>query len=148
MKTFCRNKGNRQDLSAPYTPEANGKIENAWRTICVMAKCMIHRAYMDKEYRTYALNYAFYIKNLLLHSATKQTPYERMYGERSIMSFIKVFCCKVYSFVEKQFSGKFDERAKMGVFLGFAENSKTYIVGIEENGVFKIIKQDKKCQFQ
>ena len=51
-----------------------------------------------------------------------------------------MFGCKVYSFVEKQFRGKFDERAKVGVFLGFAENSKTYIVGLEENGATKKIK--------
>ena len=77
---------------------------------------------------------------MLLHSATKQTPYERMNGEKPNLSFIKVFGCKVYSFVEKQFRGKFDERAKMGVFLDFAENSKTYIVGMEENGATKKIK--------
>ena len=139
-KTFCRNKGIRQETSAPYTPEENRKIESVWRTICGMARCMIHRANMDKEYWTYALNYAFYIKNLLLHSATKQTPYERMYGEKPNLSFIKVFGCKVYSFVEKEFRGKFDERAKVGVFLDFAENSKTYIIGLEKNGAAKKIK--------
>ena len=62
---------------------------------------MIHRANMDKNYWTYALNY------------------------------------KVYSFVEKQFRGKIDERAK--VYLGFAENSETYIVGVVENGATKKI---------
>ena len=46
----------------------------------------------------------------------------------------------MYSFVEKQFRGKFVERTKVGGFLGFGENSKTYIVGIEENGATKIIK--------
>ena len=84
---------------------------------------MIHRANMDKEYWKYALKYAFYIKNLLLQAATKQTPYERMNGEKPSLSFIKVIGCKIYSFVEKQFRRKFDERAKVGVFLGFAENS-------------------------
>ena len=132
MKTFCRNKGIRQETSATYTPEENGIIGRVWVTICEMARCMIHRASMDKQYWTYALNYAFDIKNMLLHSATKHTPHERMYGEKPNLGFIKVFGCKVYSFVEKHFRGrgKFDERAKVGVFLGFAENSKTYIVGL------------------
>ena len=49
MKTFCRNKGIRQETSAPYTPEENGKFETVWGTICGMARCMIHRANMDKE---------------------------------------------------------------------------------------------------
>ena len=118
MKTFCGNKGIRQETSAPYTPEENGKNERVWGTICGMARCMIHRANMDKEFWTYALNYAFYFENLLVHS-TKQTPYERKYGERPNLSFM-----------EKQFRGKFDERANVGVFLGFTENSKTYLVGI------------------
>ena len=131
-KTFCRNNGIRQETSAPYTPEENGKIERVWGTICGMARCMIQRANMDKEYWTYALSYAFYIKNLLLHTGTKQTPFERMYGERPNLSFIKVFGGEVYSFVEKQFRGKFDERAKVEVFLGFAENSKIFIVIIRK----------------
>ena len=84
-------------------------------------------------------HYTFYIKNMLLHSATKRTPYERNYDEKPNLSFIK-FGCKVYSFVEKQFREKVDERANVGVFLGFAEKSKTYIVGIEENGASKKIK--------
>ena len=49
MKTFCRNKGIRQETSALYTPEENGKIERVWGTICGMNSCMIHRANMDKE---------------------------------------------------------------------------------------------------
>ena len=63
-----------------------------------------------------------------------------MYGEKPNLGFIKVFGCKVYSLVENQFRGKFDERAKVGVFLRFAENSKTYIVGLEETGATKKIK--------
>ena len=134
MKTFCRNKGIRQEPPAPNTLEQNGKIERVWATICGMARCMIHRANMDKEYWTYTLNYAFYIKIMLLQSATKQTPYERTHCEKPNLSFIEVFGCKVYSFVEKRF------RAKVGVLLGFAEDSKTYIVGLEENSATKKIK--------
>ena len=35
VKTFCRNKRIRQEISATYTPEENGKIERVLGTFCV-----------------------------------------------------------------------------------------------------------------
>ena len=49
--------------------------------------------------------------------------------------------CKVYTFIEKQFRTKFDSTARKRLFLGFSDNRKTYIIGIDkEDGTLKTIK--------
>ena len=141
IKSWYRTKGIRTELSAPYTPEENGKIERTWGTVVGMARCIIHDAGLSKEYWIYALNYAFHLKNMCLHSAINKTPYEVMYKVKPNVSFLKVFGCKVYAFIEKQFRTKFDSTAREGVFLGFSDNSKTYIIGIDKgDGTLKTIK--------
>ena len=48
---------------------------------------------------------------------------------------------KVETFIEKQFRTKFDSKAREGVFLGFSDNSKTFIIGIDKgDGTLRTIK--------
>ena len=54
------------------------------------------------------------------------TPYERMYGVKPNIEFLRTFGCTSYIFIEKQFRKKLDKTAEVGVFLGFSDNSKTY----------------------
>ena len=65
----------------------------------------------------------------------------KMYESKPNVSFVKVFGCKAFSYIEKQFRGKLDHRAQEGIFLGLLNNSKTFIIGIPvEQGNYKITK--------
>ena len=48
FKDVCRNNGIRQEFSAPYTPEENGKVERAWGTVTGMTRCMLATAGVPK----------------------------------------------------------------------------------------------------
>jgi transposase InsO family protein len=135
FKFWCRKSGIRTKVSAPYTPEENGKIERKWGTVVGMARCMIHDAGLSKEYWTYVLNHAFYVKNMCLHSAINTTPYERMYRTKPNVSFLKVFGCKAYAFLEKQFRKKFDCTAREGVFLGLVTSAKPILLELTKEMV-------------
>ena len=76
---------------------------------------------------------AWYLKNFCYHSAIKKTPHEGMYGEKPNLSFLKVFGCVAYPFIEKQFRNKIDRKKKKGIFLGHALNSKSFLIGIEND---------------
>ena len=76
----------RQETSAPYTPQDNGKIEMVWGTITPMARCMIFDANLLKTYWLYALNMATNLKNTCFHSAIGKTPDDCMYGEKPLIS--------------------------------------------------------------
>ena len=118
FKRFCRNQEIRFENSAPYTPQENGKIERIWGTSVAMARCFLDNACLDKKYWTYALNMAFYVKNLLLHSAPEKTAFEMMYNEKPNLSFVKLFGCVALMHIEKPFRKKLDQTSKNGFFLG------------------------------
>ncbi len=140
FKKFCRTYSIRQEVSAPYTPEENGKIERLWQTTVNMARCMIDRANMSKSFWTYSLHNAFYVKNFCLHKVLNKTPYQVMYNVKPNLSFVKLFGCKVFLHKAKK-DNKFDRKAIEGVFLGSANESKTFIIGLEkDDGSFKTIK--------
>ena len=92
-----------------------------------------YHASLEKKFSTYSLNMAFYLKNFCHHSAIKKTPHEAMYGEKPNLSFLKVFCCVAYPFIEKHFRSKIDRKAKKGIFLGHALNSKSFLIGTEND---------------
>ena len=82
---LCRENKVRLETSAPYTPEKNGKAERKWGTTTGMTRCLLNNEGLGKEYWTYAMNYAFYIKNYCFHSAIGETPYEKMYGSKLLL---------------------------------------------------------------
>ena len=74
FKCYRRNQGFRYENSLPYTPQENGKIERIWGTSVAMACSFLDNNCSDKKYWSFALNTAFYVKNMLLHSALDKTP--------------------------------------------------------------------------
>jgi hypothetical protein len=69
---------------------------------------------------------AVYILN---RSPTKalndRTPYEAWHGRKPVVSHLRVFGCLTFT-KELGHIGKLDDRSTPGVFIGYAEDSKTY----------------------
>lgn len=60
---------------------------------------------------------------------TNKTPYELFRGRKPNVSHLRTFGCKCFVHNNgKRNLGKFDERSDEAVFLGYANNSKTYRV--------------------
>ena len=139
IKQLCRRKGVRLEFSAPYTPQENGKVERNWWTITPMARCLLEQSGLEKEYWPYALNMASENKNFCFHSGIQKTPFEAMYKKKPNLESLQVFGCSAFVHVEKIFRGKIDRTSQKGIFLGSSDNSKTYLVGIQnDKGVFKV----------
>ena len=56
-----------------------------------------------------------------------------MYGKKPNLSFVKVFGCVAYPFIEKQPRNKIDRKAKKAIFLGHALDSRSFRIGIEND---------------
>eukprot|EP01119_Soliformovum_irregulare_P009601 TRINITY_DN2307_c0_g1_i1.p2 TRINITY_DN2307_c0_g1~~TRINITY_DN2307_c0_g1_i1.p2 ORF type:complete len:715 (-),score=157.74 TRINITY_DN2307_c0_g1_i1:143-2287(-) len=56
------------------------------------------------------------------------TPFEKFTGVKPDLSNIRVFGCKVFTLNEDESRSKLDARAIPGIFLGYAEQSKAYLV--------------------
>ena len=132
FKSYCRKQGIRFENSAPYTPQENAKIERIGGTSVAMSRCFLDNACLDKKYWTYTLNMAFYVKNMLLHSALEKTPFEMMYNEKPNLSFVELFGFAAFMHIEKPFRKKLDQTSKKGIFLGNSDNSKCYLIGFED----------------
>ena len=116
-----------------HKTQVNGKIEEFCDVTVGTARCLGDQASLEEKYWTYSLNMAIYLKNLCYHLAIKKTPLEAMYGEKPNLSFMKVFGCVANPFIEKQFRNKIDRKEKKGIFLGHALDSRSFLIGIENN---------------
>ena len=70
-----------------------------------------------------------------------------MYGEKPNLSFIKVFGCIAYPFIEKQFRNKIDRKAKKGIFLGHAIDSRSFLIGIENDRSELNVQKTRNARF-
>ena len=133
----------RLEKAALYKPEENGKVERKWGTTTGMTRCFLDNAGLGKEYWSYAINYAFYMKNYCFNS-TIEEPYEEMIGSKPNVSFCKGFGCKTLNYIAEQFRGKPDHRAQKRMVLGFSNSSKMFVIGISDKQVsYKITKPRK-----
>ena len=59
---------------------------------------------------------------------TKQTSYELWKGKKPNVSYFHTFWSKCYILNDRDHLGKFDAKSDVGLFLGYAMNSRAYIV--------------------
>ena len=118
--------GIQQEFSAHYTREENGEIERARGTKTCMTQCMMSTAGVSKQFRSFALSTAIYLKNRSIHSVHDKTPFEMFHGSKRDLSLLHVFGCK--SFVLNEVRNNLDSKVREAILLGYSENSKAYIV--------------------
>ena len=72
IKQICMKQGVSLELSAPYTPEENGKGARNWGTITSKARSLIEQRGHDKTYWPYAKNLSSDIRKLVTFRGTKE----------------------------------------------------------------------------
>ena len=112
-----------------------------------MARCMLDYGGVARDMWGYAVRYAVYVQNRVVHTNMKMSPYEMRYGEIPDMNRLKVFGCTAYVARDKKETdyvkdSKFDPRGVEGCFVGVADDGnetlgiaiKGYIVWTLETG--------------
>ena len=123
---LCTSNGIKQEFSAPYTPEENGKIERAWGTVTGMTRGMMATAGVPKQFWPFALSTAIYLKNRSIHAAHGKNLFEMFLGSKPDLSHLHVFGCQ--SFVLNEVRKKLDSKAPEAILLGYSGKSKAYVV--------------------
>ena len=79
---------------------------------------------------------AAYIRNHCLTAAIPngKTPFEMFYGKIPDVSHMRIFGSKVYVYNNDPKLRKFDDRALEGIFMGYGEQTKGYIVYVPKLG--------------
>jgi transposase InsO family protein len=102
FETWLKEKGIRQESSAPYTPEQNGVAERLNRTIVESARSMLHSAQVASYLWAEAVNCAVYLQNRSASKSIKNTPYEIWKGVKPNITHLRVFGSEVFVHVPKR----------------------------------------------
>ena len=124
--TWPKEKGIRQESSAPYTPEQNGVAERLNRTIVESARSMLHSAQVPIYLWAEAVNCAVYLQNRSASKSIKNTPYEIWKGVKPNITHLRVFGSEVFVHVPKGRRGKFDPKAIKCLHMGYSESQKAF----------------------
>ena len=101
-----------------HSPESNGLVERANRTICEKARALLHDSKLPPSFWAEACSHACTLRNLLPTGEDNKSPWERAFGSPPDLSKLKVFGALCYIRVPDALRRKLDHKAQVGVLLG------------------------------
>ncbi|KAJ9533036.1 hypothetical protein QJQ45_018125 [Haematococcus lacustris] len=128
LSSWCSSKGIRQEHSAPYSPEQNGRAERLNRTLVECARSMLHWAGLGLVNWGDAIRTACYLRNLLPVTGQRLTPWEAFWGVKPDLSWLRVFGCTVWVHVPQVNRSKLDAKSQPGRLVGYEQGAKAYRV--------------------
>ena len=124
---LCEEVGIEHQPTASYTPQENGVSERKNRTIMEMARCLMFKKNLSKEYWAEAAHTAIFLLNRLpTKVVAEKTLYEAWYGFKPSLKNLKVFGCLCFVYVPHIEREKLYKREKAGIFVGYSSISKAY----------------------
>nr|GFB04186.1 retrovirus-related Pol polyprotein from transposon TNT 1-94 [Tanacetum cinerariifolium] len=94
-----------------------------------MSRTMLNEQSLPQKFWCNAIDTSTYILNQILTRAIiGKTPYELLRGRKPTLDYFRVFGSKCFILITKDYLTKFDSKSYEGVFLGYFQNSKAYIV--------------------
>ena len=129
FSNFCGSLGIDQRFSAPHTQAQNGVAERFWNTIVDAARTMLHSAKLPKSYWGLAVKHATMLRNVSPSSALSgTTPFECVYGYKPNLATLRKFGSRAYVNTPKDQCKKWDNKARVGIYVGEHEQSKTHLI--------------------
>eukprot|EP00833_Pecoramyces_ruminatium_P000077 jgi/Orpsp1_1/1174109/evm.model.c7180000048956.1 len=126
---FCENNGIYKVYSPPYNPENNGMAERFNQTLISCAKTLLAWSKLSENFWDYAILYANYLYNKTPHQiASNNIPDESYYKHKVKLDHLKTFGCITYYKNFDQNKGKFQPNSNKGIFLGFSEETNSYLI--------------------
>ena len=129
LSTYLDKKGIVHGLSAPYSPEQNGVIERAMRTIGESMRTMM-AAYSLNETHPFlwseAVSTACFLYNRVVNCRNDKTPYEQIFGHKPNLAHLAIFGCPAFAHVPNQLRTKLEAKAVQGIFVGYEGTSRNY----------------------
>jgi len=126
---YLKSEGIIKETTMPYSPQSNGVVERANRTIMERVRCIRDDAGLSKKDWAFAVSVAVYLKNRTpTRSVVGKTPSKAWYGRKPSLKHLRVFGCFAFVHVLKEKRKKLDYRATPGIFVGYSISTKQYFV--------------------
>ena len=101
------------------SPSQNSAAEVNNDKLAVKARTLLYRSGLPAKFWSAALLHSAYLRNRLVHSSTKMTPYKAWYGQQPDVSNLKTFGSCVCVKAPGQRRAKLDHNEYTGIFLGY-----------------------------
>ncbi|GJV30927.1 retrovirus-related pol polyprotein from transposon TNT 1-94 [Tanacetum coccineum] len=127
LREWYENVGISHQTSVARTPQQNGVVERRNRTLVEAARTMLIFSKAPLFLWAEAINTACYTQNRsLIRLRYNKTPYELMQDKKPDLSFFHVFGSLCYPTNDHEDLGKFDAKADIGIFVGYAPAKKAF----------------------
>ncbi|GKA05026.1 retrovirus-related pol polyprotein from transposon TNT 1-94 [Tanacetum coccineum] len=94
-----------------------------------MSRTMLNEQSLPQMFWCNAVDTSTYILNrILIRAILGKTPYKLLRGKKPTLDYFRVFGSKCFILNTKDYLTKFDPKSYEGVFLGYSQNSKAYII--------------------
>lgn len=124
----------KHEMSAPHTPEQNGKAERDHRTTVEAARSQIHGKNLPLTLWAEAVNHSVYTLNRTLTKQRQVTPYEMWHGTKPDISHLRIFGSVAYALIADAERRKLEPKAIKGLYVGESEQQKASRIFIKETG--------------
>jgi transposase InsO family protein len=122
---WLESKGVIHEVTAPYTPEQNGKAERAVRTIKEGARTMLIDSCLKPKYWAAAVRNFVYVRNRTLTQVSKKkTPFELFYGTVPKVDHLRVFGCVAYAQIPSKHQSTWHPKTTKCVMIGHAQDDE------------------------
>jgi len=128
LKDFYASKGIIHQTSCPYTPQQNARVERKHQHILNVARALLFQSEIPNKFWSYAIKHVVFLINRVPSPVIQnKTPFELLLNNKPDFSSFKVFgsLCYASTNIPRQ---KLDPRSRRGVFLGFQNGTKGYII--------------------
>ncbi|GJZ06601.1 retrovirus-related pol polyprotein from transposon TNT 1-94 [Tanacetum coccineum] len=98
-------------------------------TLQEMSRTMLNEQSLPQKFWCNAVDTSTYILNrILIRAILGKTPYKLLRGRKPTLDYFRVFGSKCFILNTKDYLTKFDPKSYEGIFLGYSQNSKAYII--------------------
>jgi transposase InsO family protein len=118
VQEYLKEEGIKHGFSSPHTTQQNGMVKKNNRTLIDMARTILEEYKMSNQFWEEAVNTACHtINRLYLYRLLKKTSYDLLTGNKSNVSYFRVFGSKCYILVPKNRNSKFTPKVVQGFYL-------------------------------
>ena len=126
---YLKSEGILNETTTPDTPQSDGVVKQANRTIMERIRCTLDHAGLSTKYWACAVSVAVNCKNhTLTRSAISKILYEARQWRKPFLNHLRVFKCLAFIHIPKEKRKKLDYRATPGIFVGYSISTKQYFV--------------------